>query len=611
MGIEAIKTVADYVAGLGFDACKDRIKGRMDETKLKSALIAYIERQRKYNDICTIAEEIDFQGLAEYISSSLIDDTVTRVFDPNKKKRATARQSVIDRAVAYSKADTEERKKRVGTLVAVCLDIVHDFYKSQFTPKEYLLAAEIVDAVSEAVTDAVSEAVTEDVTRVVKTTVSDAVIDLSEQHKDMTSSVDVLAQKIDEMPGKMLEIIDGGGKLFSIDKAVSLAESGNLSVLQGDITTFLDHISLSHPCRPYYRYDIDKGQLISKPLNTEAKKLFPPKLMLTGNIRFGDRYFNDPKGDPLDYAYRHQLSLVMEVTKAVKLLGDKEDPIQTEVERLTGNTIVIKPPEFPSAFPCSIKVSEKTFFEYVLLRTQEILDDGTYVVSNKEQGIPLSFEVRINPANPSRLDFSISVVNATNKMRLKYLQFMDALSKEKDLHIYVLSAGEDIIAGTINEVNYQTGFATADEEIDFIKRLCVIEDYYNVVINLDGDISYRDYENVMQLSGLIQNDEVTGTWEEATLTGIMDQNFRDKLRDMDDEPSTFSYVGVTHLVLFGTEFDVRFMRTFKNGRLKDIDRIKRKVEDLDDGDTVKLTFCAGEDKTVVDTLKIPEKMNQE
>lgn len=263
MVIEAIKTTADYVAGLGLDACKDRIKVRIDEIRLKSALIAYIERQRKYNDICTIAEEIDFQGLVEYISSNLIDDTGTRVFDPNIKKRTQARQSVIDKAVAYSKADTEERKKRVGTLVAVCLDIIRDFYKSQFKAKDYLLATEIVDAVTENVSDVVAEIA------------SDAVSDVVEQQTLIANnSVNAISSHVDSVKDEILASIDNNGSLFSIGKAVSFAESGKLLGIQGEINKVLDHISLYHPCKHYYGYDFDKGKLVSKPLTEEAIRIF-------------------------------------------------------------------------------------------------------------------------------------------------------------------------------------------------------------------------------------------------------------------------------------------------------------------------------------------------
>ena len=67
----------------------------------------------------------------------------------------------------------------------------------------------------------------------------------------------------------------------------------------------------------------------------------------------------------------------MSISEAIKLLGDQLDPIQKEAQELVGKKIVMVPPAFPPAFPCAVKVKDKTYFDYVLLRTQEILDDGT------------------------------------------------------------------------------------------------------------------------------------------------------------------------------------------------------------------------------------------
>ena len=277
---------------------------------------------------------------------------------------------------------------------------------------------------------------------------------------------------------------------------------------------------------------------------------------------------------------------------------------------LEGNTVIATTPEFPPAFPCAIKVGDKTFFDYVLLRTQEILDDGTYVIGNIEQGGHFYFEVRINPQNPSKPDFKINMSNATNKELLNYVQFMSTLSREKDLHIYVLGLGEDIIAGYMNDMNYKTGFVSVDEEIDFLERVCSIEDYFGVVLAPNGEISNKEYEAVLHISDLIRNDEVRGTWNEATFTGIMSQHFRDELISMDKELYMFSYVGISHVELFGAEFEFRFMRTFKCARLVDFEKVKRKAEVLDDGDDIKITFMAGDDKGTIDTLKIPEKIER-
>ena len=572
---EAITTVAEYVAGLGFDAAKERVQGKLDEKKLQAELTSYIERQRKYNEMCSLSEEIDFQGLVKYIQSNLLEQTGVRIFNPNRKKRGQARQEIIDIAVAHSKANTSKAKRRVATCTSICLDIIHGFYvEHHLSVKDYLLADMIADAVKEEVHEAESFTVA----------------------------------AVEDARNQILAKIDNSGSLFSVDKAVALAEAGNVDAIGSSIKKMLDHISLEHPYYPHFGYDYKNGMILSKPLTVEAKKTYPPKFVLTGAVRFGDQYYNDTDGDPLDYSYRHQMPITMEVEKATKLLGEKPDPRQDEVAGLAGNTIIATPPEFPPAFPCAIMVSDKTFFDYVLLRTQEILDDGTYVIGNEEQGGNFYFEIRINPKMPSKPDFKISMDHANSHELLNYVQFMSTLAKKKDLHIYVLAVGEDIIAGYITDMNYRTGFDSVDEEIDFLERVCVIEDYFHIRLNPNGEISNREYETVLHISDLIRNDEVKGTWSEATFTGIMSQHFREELVSMDKELYMFSYVGISHVDLFGAEFEFRFMRTFNCAHMVDFEKVKRKAQVLDDGDEIKITFRAGDDKGTVDTLKIPEKI---
>jgi hypothetical protein len=300
----------------------------------------------------------------------------------------------------------------------------------------------------------------------------------------------------------------------------------------------------------------------------------------------------------------------MEVSKAEKMLGEKTGPIQDEVQGLVGSTVLATPPEFPPAFPCAIRIGKRTFFDNVLLRTQEIEDDGTYVISNKEQGGSFYFEVRINLNNPSKPDFTINMRNANNRERLNYVRFVSALSREKDLHIYVLSQGEDIIAGYIKDFDYKTGFSSTEEEIDFLERICVIEDFFEVQLSPCGEISNGEYNSVFIISDLIRNEQVIRTWNEVTFTGEMSQQFRKELTTLDKKQYEFSYVGVIHIDLFGAEFEFQIMRTFKCATVVDIEKVKQKAEVLDDGESITITFRAGEDNSVIDTLRIPERFDK-
>lgn len=70
-----------------------------------------------------MAEEIDFQGLVEYIDQNLLDTVSVRIFAPKKKDRGQARDSIVADAITHANANTIQAKSRVTRCVSDCLDI--------------------------------------------------------------------------------------------------------------------------------------------------------------------------------------------------------------------------------------------------------------------------------------------------------------------------------------------------------------------------------------------------------------------------------------------------------------------------------------------------------
>lgn len=577
--------VGDYIVGLGLDAARQHMESKIDEHKLKCALKEYIESEIKYNDFCTMAEECDFQGIVEYITQELLADVENRFFAVSVDDRRKAHEEIISKAVAYSKASTTESKKRVSRLIEISLEIVRQFFKKKIAVSDYLLAADIVDAVNEKIVPAVESS-----TSAIQHTVL-------ESKNELANQLDMVKQSMEN------------GFLYSVENMSQMAATGQYSQVEKNLRKLLAGMSVEHPLYPDYGFTFDGDILKSTPLSEKAQQKYPARLNFKGTIRAGSHYFNDASVNPMDYAYRHQLKLVMSIDEAVKLLGNKPDPIQTEAEQYVGKEIIAIPPEFPEAFPCSIKVGEKTYFDYILLRTEEILDDGTYVIGNREQtNSTIYFEIKVNPQNPQKEDFTVNIANANNHELLNYVKFMDELAQVKDLHIYALKVQKDFIAGIINSVNYETGFNSIADEIDFLKRICAIEDYFNVKLNVSGNISEEEYRCVFRVSELIFNDEVDSTWKEASFTGVLGEEFRKQLGDLDTPISMLSYVGICDVNLFGAEFKFKYMRTYRYAVMQELDRIKQLVSCLADGDPIRIKFAPGEDNSAFDTLHIPEKI---
>ena len=95
---EVISTLSDYIATLGLDVFKEKFQKPLDEKKLKKEIKTYIESQRKYNDICSLNEEIDFQSLFEYVTNNLFDTVMIcslmrgKAFYHGKKKGKRSRK---------------------------------------------------------------------------------------------------------------------------------------------------------------------------------------------------------------------------------------------------------------------------------------------------------------------------------------------------------------------------------------------------------------------------------------------------------------------------------------------------------------------------------------
>lgn len=556
-------TFLESFAGFGIETAKDHVKESLDEKALKNDLIAFTKSRKKFNEIASLSEEIDFDGLFEYIRNNFLNDAETWIFSGNTKQRGKARSNIIDRAIEYSGADTPESKQNITKFVGDCLTIYSEFFHRKLNKKYILLVSQAVDEVSGSIDDAKRE----------------------------------ILEAVNDKP------------VISIDAALQKVQDGNFYEVEEEMQKLLAHVSIEHPLAPYYGVDYEHGHFVSVPKTPDAKKKYPEKFVFRGSLRSGDKYFNSPDDNPLDYAYRHQVSLVMEVSEAKKYLGDMVDPYYSQVRESEHHEIEFKPQEFPPAFACQIKICDEVYFDYVKLRLQEIRDDGAHIVGNKEQGGHIFFQMIFDPKAIGKVDFTCSTVDATYQELLQYYKFIRALLKNKDLHVYVLESHADLIAGLMNENSFpQRNEAELETRIEYLERICIIEKYFKVKFTQYEDISEDDYKEIIWLSNLIRNGKNVFMWSDSTLKGIITPEFRKCMDEMDDKESIFAYQSNGTENLLGQTFSLSYMRYYKSAKIKDLEKLKKKLSVLDDGDTIKIVLVPGSDNTIEETLVVPSNL---
>ena len=61
----AVTTVAEYMVGLGFDAAKYRVQGKLNAKKRCKELTSYIEHQHKYFKLCSLVEGKEYEDSSQ------------------------------------------------------------------------------------------------------------------------------------------------------------------------------------------------------------------------------------------------------------------------------------------------------------------------------------------------------------------------------------------------------------------------------------------------------------------------------------------------------------------------------------------------------------------
>lgn len=365
------------------------------------------------------------------------------------------------------------------------------------------------------------------------------------------------------------------------------------------IETYFNAIGTSHDLYPNYRYEMinidGKPHFISKPLSHEALLKYTPKIICSGTMQINGKEVNPHKEDIFGYAYRHQFPITLNIESAQKFLGDVIDPVQYEATSLIGESIIVPPRPFPLAMPCSISVDGEVFFDYVLLRTQEILEDGICIISNSEQeNTAFRITIRLN-LQTKETTYNIRIQNPNNKERLLYARFFRKAFCGNDITIKVLSLNENLAYGKFGKIDYHCDFETIDEEVAFWERIVDIENYLDREIKVPRDIYEKDMETINYSTTLIYGEEWNGSCENMQFTMEVTDEFKEKILAEEDGKFNITYVGSVNITLFQETYEIPVARTFMCIKYSDLEKLKRKVEVSEIGETVKVKFISATD----------------
>lgn len=556
-----ISATLEAVKDWGVNAFRSRYEAHMEAKELARRLDSYLSRKMGENFFASREEEIDFGGLAEYVKGEMIDDVSASLFG-DEEQRKKARERILEKASSYAQKNSTLSQKRAIKLVSDSIDILTDYFRNNIPRELRQIGGEITDAV---------------------------------------------CAHVDEKTREITDRISEAG-IMSIDNGVQLMRSGNISELEKKIKIYLNSISANHVLSPWYGVEPrtigEECRLVSVPKLPEAYKMYPP--IMKGIAKFEidgtEREFSVP--DIFEYANRHQMKITMTIQEAEKYLGPRRDPFQAEAEQEIGKKYVIQPKPFPPAFPCKIIGDEKVVVDYLLLRTVEVLDDGTYIVTNDEQGNRL-FKVVVR-INPEKNVFDIQFVGEGfgNQGRLNALKTLKLLEQCNNVALHSYELNHVLASGTYKD-SCRTMFGSIDEDICFYERVIAVEKFFGKRIDVPNIFNQEQVECLEYISDLIGGRicEFQREVDSFTCEFVIGDKLKCDLPNISGKEYRLELACNAKICLWDSEFIIPIIRTLNRVVVAEYDKVLKKIEVLDVGDVIKIKFIPGEyGMTVQDRL---------
>lgn len=564
-----MSVVIDFIVNLGLETVKDKIKDVSAEAQVKEHIELFLSRHQSLNFHVSLDEEIDFAGLADYIQTNLVDDVKERCFG-NKHERTAARQRIMTKAVTYASAHTNLSANRTMKIAGEAVDILAHFFRSRVNRELLFIAGEIEEAISEESKETQSL--------------------ISREHSH-------------------LEEVIRDNALLSVDHSLSQIEVGQLTAVANTLGDFINAISAKHDLFPYFGYRMTtENKMVSVPLTGEAKKLYPESYKITASsVRLGNQPVKAIEKNLLDQAYRHQLPIYIDVTNACKYLGNVLDPIQTEAEEMIGAHAVMKPPEFPPAFPCCVRIGTETAVPYLLMRTKEILDDGTVIITNEEQqNFNFAISIRLMPTL-KKLTFTVQPNNPTNKEFLGYRMFLKKAMSGDTVTVVASNLNEQFIQGNIDQMDIEN----LNEEIEFLEKIVTIEDFFSVSICIPEIITPEDHVIINRIYDLIQG-SYKGAADRFDFSFELNEEVKKRILEMTELSYVLAYSAEGTFTIFGQDFVVPVIREIDSVSIENLSRLKEKVSVLDIGDQIKIAYIPSDGRSkcnYIDRIKTEDIEN--
>ena len=229
-----VQTLVNLMIDAGTDETIKHLKDSCEKQQVEKKIIKYLNQQKKYNGLYSVAEEYDFAGICNYLKENSFQKVLDAI-SGNDSQRKAARSELYTGAYHAAHAETAQSKEKVRRLVSETVDILREIQHSKILLSDRVMQAEIVDDVN--------------------------------AHTD--KAIEAFAKKAQE----------NNQSPFSPENVNKLGSNHEYEKLNTLSKQFQNQLGTQHPLYPYYQFTPSQeyeGNLVSSPLRDDARKKYPP-----------------------------------------------------------------------------------------------------------------------------------------------------------------------------------------------------------------------------------------------------------------------------------------------------------------------------------------------
>lgn len=306
-----------------------------------------------------------------------------------------------------------------------------------------------------------------------------------------------------------------------IDPASAVRAVNDPTDLQTLLSSVAEAASKKHPLYPYYETAVSMNGngavLYSKPVIEEAKEKYPMRIK-------GDFSVENSKGYSLQElqkrAYISQEHIKLEITKAVRMLGNEVDPYQNGIEDLLKSRIEMVSPELPGPFRVMVSVKGTTeFYNDLLMKVQPTNpDDHLLHLSNAGQDYDLFFELKWYKETHN-LTLNYRFKGKKWREISKFIKFMIAADEGSSLLLRDLDHNVDMLELPLNEPLYKDNRDYLQYDLELVTDIISVTDYFHINIKTDLELSDDDKQMISLLARSIRGEKTNFSWDSFSCEG--------------------------------------------------------------------------------------------